>query len=371
MKVGILTFPNSTSYGATLQMYALYRIINELGHDTEVINYHNAYMKAQRHTGRQRAMKGLRNAAKSVVKAVLHRRLDPVFRQFEKEKVDLFPKEAFVKKEALHFADERYDAVICGSDQVWNPNITNSDLSFFLDFCGEKTKRISYAPSFGIENLSEQLTRSVERELNRFSSISVREESGRALVERMTGKDVPIVVDPTLLIDADAWTRMESEHPQGNGDYILYYTVHSSASLMKYCKSLSEKTGLRIIVVGGNAVRKMMNRDPMLDYAVDVSPSEWLYLIHHARYVVTNSFHGTAFSINYRKDFYVEFSSPANSRLEHITNMLGLQSRIVGAGMADYSENCDYSATEERLSVLCSESMGYLTNALNEGEKHG
>lgn len=369
MKVGILTFPNSTSYGATLQMAALYRTVKNLGHDAEVINYFNAYMKAYKHTGSRHAMRGLRNAAKNAAKVFLHRRLVPSFRQFENQNTALFPKKAFVEKESLRFADERYDAVVCGSDQVWNPDITNYDLSFFLDFCGETTKRISYAPSFGIESLPEQLRESAARELNRFSAISVREESGRVLVEQMTGKNVPIVIDPTMLLDAEDWTRLEQAHPMGKGDYILYYTVYTSQSLMRFCRKLSEKTGLKIIVVGGNAVRKKMNRDPMLDYAVDVSPSEWLYLIHHARYVVTNSFHGTAFSINYRKNFYVEFSSPANTRLEYITSMLGLQSRVIGDRMADWSENCDYSAAEEKLSVLRNESMRYLTNALNEGVK--
>ena len=371
MKVGILTFPNSTSYGATLQMYALYSTVNKLGHKAEIINYHNAYMKARKHLGQLSTMRRLRNLVKRASGAVLHRRLGVVFRQFEAQNVDLFPKKAFDDKSCLGNLSDRYGAVICGSDQVWNPNITDWDMSFFLDFCGEHTRRISYAPSFGVESLSPERVSSASAELKKFHAISSREESGRVLVKQMTGEDVPVVVDPTMLLSSEEWINIEKAHPLANGEYILYYTVYSSQSLMKYCRELSKKTGLKIIVIGGNAIRKMKNRDPMFDYAVDVSPSEWLYLMHHARYVVTNSFHGTAFSINYRKDFYLEFSSPANSRLEHIISMLGLESRVIGDGMDDPALACDYSFADQKLPVLCSESMMYLEDALNVGENNG
>ena len=135
---------------------------------------------------------------------------------------------------------------------------------------------------------------------------------------------------------------------------------------MEYCKSLAKKTGLRIVIVGGNAVKRLKNKDPMLSYAVDVSPEEWLYLMHHARYVVTNSFHGTAFSIIYRKDFYVEFSSKTNSRLSHITEMLGLQDRVVSDGICTKVSNCDYTETETKLPDISSASFRYLKNALSE-----
>ena len=128
---------------------------------------------------------------------------------------------------------------------------------------------------------------------------------------------------------------------------------------------------MKIVRVGGSVISGIKNKNPGVEYAVDISPSEWLYLLHHARYVVTNSFHGTAFSINFRKDFYVEFSSATNSRLEHITNMLGLCSRIVREGTAAASERCDYSVTEKVLPELRESSIAYLESALCEDLSNG
>lgn len=370
MKVGILTFPNSISYGATLQMYALYRTVNKLGHSAGVINYHNAYMKAGKH------FLGARGASfsarlKRKASDLLHCGLYRNFRSFEKRNMTFLPGKSFSDKGKLVSVGRGLDAVICGSDQVWNPDITDSDLSFFLDFCGEGTRRISYAPSFGVERLSTELAGAASAELGKFHAVSVREEQGRKIVKEMTGAEVPVVVDPTMLLCAEEWRELEREYPVGEGDYILYYTIRSSQSLMKYCRELSERTGLRVIAVGGNFIKSLKSRGSNIEYASDISPEQWLYLLDHARYAVTNSFHGTAFSINFRKDFYVEFSSATNSRLEHITSMLGLESRIVREGALTAPTDCDYRVAEEKLPSLCGDSLEFLKEALNKGENDG
>ncbi len=368
MKVGILTFPNSTSYGATLQMYALYRTVNKLGHSASVINYHNEYMKACKHT----LVSGSLSARlKRRASDLMHSRLYRNFRSFEKRNMSFLPEKSFSDKSKLVSIGGGLDAAICGSDQVWNPDITDSDLSFFLDFCGEETRRISYAPSFGVESISPELSGAVASELEKFHAVSVREEKGCELVLGMTGKEVPVVVDPTMLVSAEEWSALERRYPVGEGGYILYYTIRRSHSLMQFCRELSSRTGLRVIVVGGNFIKSMKTRGSSIEYASDISPEQWLYLVNHARYVVTNSFHGTAFSINFRKDFYVEFSSATNSRLEHITKMLGLESRVVREGMAAEPSDCDYTVAEERLPSLIADSHKFLKEALNQGENDG
>ena len=223
MKVGILTFPNSTSYGATLQMYALYSMVNKLGHDVEIINYYNKYMKSEKHCD----LKGvgeLKRRIKLTARRMLHIRLYKSFKDFEKANMSLYPKKEINSRDYLPAIGSRYGAVICGSDQVWNQDITDSDLSYFLDFCGESTRRISYAPSFGVERLSSEFSESAALELEKFFAVSVREKAGQALLKGMIGEEVPIVVDPTMLLDADEWTKAEKEHRLGRGDYILFYT---------------------------------------------------------------------------------------------------------------------------------------------------
>ena len=365
MKVGILTFPNSRSYGAVLQMLALYQVCQKWGYETEIINYHNLWMKQQRHFVFQPGQKNAAVWAKKKFNEAIHILMKLRFAEFERKMIK-FPKNAISDAGLLRELACNYGAVICGSDQVWNPDITNYDLSYFLDFCGPKTARISYAPSFGVEKLPEEYGRKVNAELEKFQSISVREESGGRLVRELTGRDTTLVVDPTLLLDAQQWQPYEQAHPRATGDYILYYTIRSSQTLWKHCLELAKKTNMKILRLGSNVISKHLKKTDGVEYICDVSPGQWLYLVHNARYVVTNSFHGTAFSVNYRKDFYVEFSSLTNTRLEHITNVLGLQQRVLCEDAEITPSFVNYAKTEEVLPKLKRQSLMFLEQALQE-----
>ena len=361
MKVGIFTFPNSTSYGAELQMYALYEYVRRLGHTPEVINYHNAYMKAQKH------MSG-RGTLKAAAGQLLHHRLYRNFRRFEKDAMVRYPQKSFSDPALLPEMAKRYDAVICGSDQVWNPDITGGDLSYFLNFCGEDTRRVAYAPSFGVEALSSEFAARVRPELERFFFLSVREKVGQTLIRELTGREAALVVDPTLLLRYNDWANLEREHPLAQGDYILYYTIRSSRTLWKKARELSEKTGMKLVAVGGNFLKTAFGKEANIEYAVDIGPDQWLYLMRHARYVVTNSFHGTVFSIIFRRDFYVEFSSLTNSRMAQITQALGLTDRIVGEAPLEPTA-VDYSVRNQVLPQMRKISAFYLQSALKERRK--
>jgi hypothetical protein len=365
MKVGILTFPNSTSYGASLQMYALYKKVNELGHDAEVINYFNSFMKAEKHCINNSGL-AFKDAVKRSVKRALHSRLKQAFLDFEKNKVRLYPRKPVSEKPALFDIGKRYDAVICGSDQVWNPEITDRDLSYFLDFCGTGTRRISYAPSFGIDKFSDDFSDLIRSDIGKFDALSVRENSGREYIKKEFGIDATIVCDPTMLLSAEDWSEIEEYCPLVKDDYILYYTIRRSDVLMNYCRELSKKTGLKIVIVGGNFIKKLKNKDRNVKYATDISPAQWLYLVHNAKYVVTNSFHGTAFSIIFKRDFYIELSSLTNSRLANITNKFSLSDRIVCHSNCLHPTSCNYEKAENTLSELSSDSIEFLKKALRK-----
>jgi len=364
MKVGILTFPNSTSYGATLQMYALYHTVKSLGHDTEVINYYSKFMKAEKHIHQGKSGKTLRASLKRRAAKAIHFRLERAFRHFEKNNMTLYPKRPFVDKSRLSDVGKRYDAVICGSDQVWNPHITDADLSYFLDFCTESTRRISYAPSFGIDTFSKEFGEMIRPSIVAFNALSVREKVGGDYVMREFGLNASIVCDPTMLLTADEWTGIEHKYPVSPNSYILFYTIRKSERLMNYCRRLSKETGLKIVVVGGNIFSNIKRRDKDIEYATDISPEQWLYLVHNAACVVTNSFHGSAFSIIYHKNFYVELSSATNSRLSNITNVLGLQSRVVDHKECEDLGDCNYSIADIELPKIRMESLAFLKNAL-------
>ena len=161
MKVGIMTFPHSVSYGCVLQMYALQQTVAKLGHEAEVIHYQNEYMKQEKHMTRTAGKPSVKESVRKMARRILHLRLYRAFAAFEKRHIALNPKKPFGDRQTLEQLGRRYDAVICGSDQVWNPDITGRDLAYFLDFCGENTRRVAYAASFGIENFSEDFRQSI------------------------------------------------------------------------------------------------------------------------------------------------------------------------------------------------------------------
>ena len=356
MKIGIMTFPNSWSHGASLQMYALFSKLKSMGHDVEVINYFNEYALRP-----EKQKKDIRSMAKAVLQNVLHADKKRKFRRFEQRTVVLYPEKPIFDAVKLASLGERYDYVICGSDQVWNPDITNQDLAYFLNFCASGTKRISYAASFGVDSLALDFSKKIKPELEKFYAISVREQVGEKMIFDMLGKQADVVLDPTFFLCGSQWKKIQRSVSKIQGNYILYYTVSPSDSLYRFCEKLSAQTGLKIVLVGGNCFSK--NTDHLL-YANDIAPDELLYLIDHATYVVTNSFHGLAFSIHYRKNFYVNLSSATNSRLEQLIQSLALESRVVNEDSQVFTDKIDFSIIEGTISDLTRASERFLIDAL-------
>lgn len=361
-RVGIMTFPHSISHGAFLQMYALYREVEQLGYTPEVIHYSNRYLQQEKHAASYQKTGQLRHQAKLLAKKMLHNRFYRGFRRSEKL-LKLYPKR--VCSEESQLQKDRYAAAICGSDQVWNPDIINRDMVFFLHFCTDATKRIAYAPSFGVEQIDEAYQTQIRKELEKFHAISVREVQGQQILEQLGFADVPVVADPTLLHTGDWWQHLEQPCRKLPGEYILYYVVHRSPELWKFCKHLSKTTGLPILVAGGNVFSNLKEKNPQVHYAPDSAPGQWLYLLHNARYVVTNSFHGTAFSINYRKDFYVEYPHRFSSRIRNLLQQTGLTHRAVTENWPDVTD-VDYTYAQEQLRNLREMSCEYLKNALKD-----
>lgn len=366
MKIGILTFPNTTSYGCTLQMYALYRAVERLGARAEIIHYQNEFMKARRHTSAGRGQSTLKRALRVKAAKALHLRQILVFRSFEGN-MTRCPKRELSDSHELKTIAGRYDGVVCGSDQVWNPLITDGDLSYFLDFCGPDTKRIAYAPSFGISEFPGDFAERIRPELEKFDALSVREAVGADFVEKLTNRRTEVVLDPTFLIRQKEWSELEKPHTLAKGKYIFCFPVRKSAELIRFGRELAEKRDAALIVVEGNLLTQLRNKDRRVRYALDISPEEWLYLLHHSDCVVTNSFHGAAFSIHYQKDFYLECSSPrANSRLEQLMELCGLQGRVIREGCAAWDAHIDYAAVDARLAPAREASLDYLKRAIGQ-----
>ncbi|KMO85528.1 hypothetical protein AB840_13110 [Megasphaera cerevisiae DSM 20462] len=222
----------------------------------------------------------------------------------------------------LNTLNNEYDYFIVGSDQVWNPNFSSTRCrDEFLTFTSEE-KRIAYAASFGIADLPSEDEENFRGWIRGMKAISVREHTGANIIKKITGKDVPVLVDPTLLLTDEQWQDIEEKPSwyRGNGnDYLCTYFLGNKPSIIN---TIAEKYKLSVI----NILDKSN-----FDYYV-TSPEEFIYLIHHAALIYTDSFHGTIFSIHFRKSFVVcdrqeTGMENMSSRIETLLQLVHLETR--------------------------------------------
>lgn len=350
MKTGILTFANSINYGAALQALALKKSVESLGSEAVFIDHKCAAIDS--------ASKLFDfKCALSPAYTVAHLYNFPEA---------LKRKRVFQKFWDTHFAFEGddpslYDAVITGSDQVWNYQLTGDDWFYFLDFPKNGTKKASYAASFGLSEVSEHCKEAVRPLLKDFDHISVREATAADIVEEITGNRPEVVLDPTLLLNQDDWMEFADKTVSGKG-YIFVYTIFNSDALWNFAYDLSEKTGLPIKTVSYSKLHQHN-----AEYSFTAGPAQWLSFMKNADYVVTNSFHGFAFSVNFQKQFFYELppkSSGVGSRLYNIAETFGLQDREIGK--ADEICNLDYTQISELLQQYRAQSLSFLNRMIKE-----
>ena len=209
----------------------------------------------------------------------------------------------------------KYDAVIAGSDQIWNPDLTQKDMAYLLDFVPEDTVKISYAASFGTDRLDEKRAALYKKYLDSFDKLSVREQQGAYIIRKLCGKAAEHTADPTFLLQKEDWERFMTAPPYQ--DYILLYMIKYSDRLFRTAQELAGKTGKQLVFISDSMKRKKGVR-----YVRYAAPEEWTGLLYHAACVVTNPFHGTAFSIHFNKRMIVELANQEVGKNARITGLL-------------------------------------------------
>lgn len=378
MKVGIITFQRATNYGAVLQAYALQTKIRSMDVEAYIVDYRNDRVDRMYSCFFPKVLfgKGVNPFVllKRLVKGLLNLHENRLKRRIFDDFLEryLCRTQKFESFEELRRVQKEFDYFICGSDQVWNLGVTDNDPVYFLKFTTEK-KKIAYAASLGTQRLLNEKVEIYKNYLSDFSMISVRERTSEQLLHEITGKEVKYVLDPTLLF-RDEWIKCcEPVAHLENTNYILFYELYDmkNKALQTFTKRLSEILNLKIVHIGKNKYfkgKKVINIVP--------KPDQWVWLVMNARYVVTNSFHGTAFSINFNRPFFTGLllpeDRPANVRMRDLLAELGLESRIL-----DYEscynnigldEEIDWKNVEAKLLVLKKNSEVFLSQVLGKHE---
>ena len=375
MKIGILTFHRAYNYGAVLQAYALNRILNGKGADTETIDYTpNQFLRYYKYSIKPSFS---RKYLMSKVKALLlYRTINRRCRTFDRF-VDKYIKLSPKKYDTIgDFAngEVNYDLYIAGSDQVWNYSLADFDPIFFLDFPDASgKKKYSYAASIGKEEIPEGLLDDYHQRLKDFEIISVREKKDALTVRQLVDKQVVISCDPTLLLTAVEWKRLIKEDNQD--DYILVYYVIKSKELLKNAAELSQKTGLKVKCLSSNMAFDSLSGRLTNKYGFEIdntaSPTEFLQAILNASYVMTNSFHGTVFSILFHKQFLsstVRDNGVENNRNINILEILGLEDRKLEKGIEQIFDIVNWETVDQSIEAIKKSSVEYLEHIIREND---
>lgn len=327
--VKVITIHFGTNHGSVLQSYALSNYLKSVGSDTQVIDYVPARYKIWNSlVAKKRGQYPLPVLIAYYPFAILKSfRVRKMFEDFLKENLSLTKR--YDNNEELKKSPPKADVYVTGSDQVWNNDYNgNSDYSYFLDFAPKESKRIAYAASFGKENISEQnYINSIKPLLKAFDAISVREADAKILLNEL---EVPSkhVVDPVFLLTKEQWMSFSNPILKAES-YILVYVMDGLyGELLDYAEKLKEQTGKKIYVVSFKKIK-----DERITKCFHMAnPKDFVGLVAGADAVVTNSFHGTAFSVLFQKDFISIGKEKYNSRMISLLKKLGLESHFVPTG---------------------------------------
>lgn len=266
-----------------------------------------------------------------------------------------------------------FDGVVVGSDQLWLPvNIAGG--YYTLSFVEPPTKKISYATSFGVSSLSQRELGRAARFLSSFDSISVREVTGVQIVEGATGQKCPVVCDPTMLMTREEWLDVADEgYPRPQKDYVFCYFLGKNLWNRRCAERLARSYGCALVAV--THIDEYVEYDEGYAdvYPYDADPSAWIGLLAGAKYVCTDSFHGTVFATLFNRPFFTfrryedAGRQSTNSRLDTLLGKLGLMDRLCETDEAfEAARMCeiDFGVVDERIAAFRGESESYLVHAL-------
>ena len=365
MKIGILSFHRAINYGAVLQCYALYKKIEALGHDVEIIDYRPASIEKYRklfHKHDYVLQKGFLQKIRYILSSLL---LVPTKKRTAKKFDSFLNREMKFSKvvNSQYDIPSYYDLILFGSDQIWNPKICEGvDAVYWGQFEHGGARLATYAASMGrSDTLDSDSICKIGKYIHSYEKISVREKDLKAFLKNEFSINSFVVCDPTLLLEKGVYERMLIAPKAMN--YLVYYTVQNDEKGEWFATKIAEQINCPVIRL--YAYLSPLRRKQGVRYDSELSPLDFLGYIANAKCIITNSFHMTAFSVIFRKNFYC-LSQKSNSRVLTLLNSLELQNRLVNSISKVKYLSVDYSQVDEKLDSYKRLSSVFLTEVLEE-----
>lgn len=368
MKIAILTWLYNGNYGTLLQAYALQNFLKGEGYEVSNINFKPSTVEKVKNLLKcHNSLSLFREKldgylSKKRGNPVLLFQRNEAFEQFLKQNFNLTKQ--YSKANALIELSGKYDAYICGSDQIWSPMLLNP--VYYFDFLSVNERRYAYACSFGVNDIPAKKKEIIRRYLEKFSGISVREKTGVKIVKELTGNYVPMNVDPTLLLRSEDWNKL-ALNPEIKGKYVFAYFLSNKKSYEEIAIKVAQKHKCKLVLVPTQKEHYTFEATIIQN----AGPCEWIGLVKNSCAVVTDSFHGSIFSLIFEKDFYVtkRFDDTSiksqNSRIYTLLETYGCQECMVSS-VQDIEKNhvLNWETLNKKMSENASKSIEWLNTCL-------
>ena len=362
-RVGIITIHFGVNYGSALQSYALSNFMVDKGYEVELINYiperYSTSSRNRKIIDKYGALKGLVRVLLNYPSRIIY---DGIFNNFLKMYTPLSKK--YRSLEELQDLSNKYDAVIAGSDQIWNSDYNGGfNPAYFLAFVDDNVMKVAYAASSGKMSFSDTEKAQMASHLRKFNAISVRESQMISLMEELHVSDARLVLDPVLLADEKIWNKISTVTDSTDKYLFIYLLDGDVQETVDIAVEIAKLRSLRTVMISFGHV---WSHDKRVDeYLIRKSPIEFLNLIRNADFVVTNSFHGMAFSLEFNRQFIAFKRKAYNSRLDSLSRLVGVEDRLVTVAEMDTNRikslgSIDYSIVNAKIRDFRKNSESFL-----------
>lgn len=365
-KIGLVTFHNVYNYGGVLQAYALCEFIKVNNYNIECIDYLQPTLTSKYEHKIYDSKKSLKDNVSHFFKYYILKIGVPKekkIKNFIKEYIPLSKVSWRSEIDAEKFG-KKYDVIISGSDQIWNPQFTGNKLDdiYLLNFGKDDVKRIAYASSAGAFTFSNQDREILNERLSKFNNIGVREEFLQQQLKTFLNKEVNVVLDPTLLLTPTQYRTIENPINGIPSKYVLLYTFDNNSTCISLAKKIAKKLNCDVVFISNQ-----YKKHEEIKYSLNnVGPREFVWLFDNASFVVTNSFHGTTFSIIFRKDFYSIYKKSNPYRVANLLKKINLTERLI-AEEKDANVNqlpVDYQKSKQQIDEMLEFSRRFILDSL-------
>lgn len=361
MKIGIITLSASYNCGSMLQAYALKSILKKYG-DVEIINFTSEKSEQQYQIIPSSIIdkfRFLKNDRKHFIKVFYEKK---GYTEFQRCKLELSNKKLYANQ--LHTIAEKFDVIVAGSDQIWNVVMNDFDEAFFCDWF--KGKKVAYAPSLGQTDISTNLkAEEYKKYIDSFDFISAREKFGSLCLKKLLKKDIPVVLDPTLLVAKEEWSRLIGK-PLVTGEYIFYYSwayCYDTLNTLVSKKSLESR--MPVYVLDAHKWCNSHHKNYGFNLLKKGGPLVFLNLMYYAKECYVESFHGLLFAYIFNKKFWIlnisENLKEGDIRLYEMMSLLNVQDQLLWPKKKEAFFNVSFASSE--LDFYVKKSFLYLEEA--------